>query len=43
MVHINKTVWEELKNNCIIILQIYYLENSLKPIIHFTNVHNIHQ
>ncbi|CAD8098936.1 unnamed protein product [Paramecium primaurelia] len=33
MVHINKTVWEELKNNL----------NSLKPIIHFTNVHNIHQ
>ncbi|CAD8070736.1 unnamed protein product [Paramecium sonneborni] len=33
MVHINKTVWEELKNNL----------TSLDPIIHFTNVNNSHQ
>ncbi|CAD8204611.1 unnamed protein product [Paramecium octaurelia] len=33
MVHINKTVWEDLKNNV----------NDLKPIVHFTNVHNMHQ
>lgn len=41
MVHINKTVWEELKNNCIFYIKI--LVTSLDPIIHFTNVNNLHQ